>query len=104
MNNIVTFPNSNNEKKPSISTNDKKTTFSVKVLKFFWLIIATAFSPFIGIIFYVLNKVSTVSIVFSVMMMAMFYAKTGFSKPFFIGLAYFIVAVLIKMMCNKKGR
>lgn len=104
MSNVVNFPSSQNDPVIKEKNNVKSPSLLLKIGKFFWLAFMTALSPFVGLAMRLLNKVSSVSIVFSVIMMAAFYAKAGFSKPFWIGLLYFIAAVLIKMMCNKKGR
>ncbi|WP_313397378.1 hypothetical protein [Acinetobacter variabilis] len=104
MNNVVNFPGSHKEIVNNKTEKAKSPSVLLKIGKFLWLALMTALSPFLVMALHILNKVSSVSIIFSVIMMAAFYAKTGLSKPFFIGALYFLSAVLIKMLCNKKGR
>lgn len=104
MNNVVNFPGSRNESVSREEKKEKSPSITIKVGKFLLLVLATALSPFIGLALHILNKISTASIFFSTIMMIAFYYKSGLSKPFLFGVLYFLTAVLIKMLCNKKGR
>ncbi|HAT2303973.1 hypothetical protein VC841_23370 [Citrobacter freundii] len=103
MNNIVSFPGNVNTT-TMIESSDKKRNIAKKVAMFFVEVVMIVARPFLSIVFHLLNKISTFLIVSSVFMAVVFYQTNGITKYFYMALTYLAVAVLIKMLCNKKGR
>ena len=103
MDNIYEFPGS--AKSPKMQKNEElKTNKKATVIAFFIEAVKIILSPFVSVLFYFLNKVSTLLVVSAVLMATVFYQQGGVTKYFLIAIAYLFVAVLIKMICNKKGR
>lgn len=62
-------------------------------------------SPFLGVLLFALNKISTLLLVCSTIMAVVFYNTAGVhSKYFMFSLAYVAASIFIKYLCNKKGR
>ncbi|KAB1469242.1 hypothetical protein FZI27_20175 [Cronobacter sakazakii] len=103
MSNIVSFPGSV-EAKEMKSPSKKKKNLALKVLAFLAEAVIILLSPFTALVMYFFNKISTLMVASSLIMVITFYQTSGVTKYFFMSLAYMFVAVLIKMICNKKGR
>lgn len=107
MNNIVSFPgnaNTTTMAQNSVTKKNLAKNLAKKVAMFFVEVVMIVASPFLSIALHLLNKVSTLLIVSSVLMAVVFYQTSGVTKYFYMALAYLAVSVLIKMLCNKKGR
>ncbi|TCD10932.1 hypothetical protein E0D81_22145 [Lelliottia amnigena] len=103
MNNIVSFP-SNANTTTMVQNSVTKKNLAKKVAMFFVEVVMIVANPFLSLALHLLNKVSTLLIVSSVLMTVVFYQTSGVTKYFYMALAYLAVSVLIKMLCNKKGR
>ncbi len=84
-----------------MAQNSHKKNLAKKVAMFFVEVVMIVASPFLSLALHLLNKVSTLLIVSSVLMAVVFYQTSGVTKYFYMALAYLAVSVLIKMLCNK---
>ena len=104
MTTVIDTSNKNNEILQSNIVKDKKYSISKFILSSIFWGIKLLLLPFILLMSGVISKVCSYVFMCSLLMSIAYYSTSGATKHFLIMIFIMLISVIVKGICNKKGR